>query len=422
MKLLNKSISLYLLYSTVLLLIAIPVMYFAIQSRVVEEVDESLVDQKEKIITKLKKTGEDGLLPWLQNMGNDVSLTVSIKENKQPDKFYTITSYDTISKEKSPFRILQTNISLHDKFYTIQIKSSLLDSEDLIESVVMIVALLLLMMIAGLVLINQVLTKRLWRPFYNTINQLHDFKIENNKALHFEKTSIEEFTALNNAIAILTSRNKETFQSQKEFTENASHEMQTPLAVFQGKLDLLMQTNPLTEEQSELISDLADVNQRMKRLNKTLLLLTKIENNQFAETEPVSVQQILEKLLAQYNFQAAQKGIGIRKEFTADTEITANKMLIEILLGNLLNNAIKHNIDDGIIIIRTSSRELSIINSANANPLNTDKMFQRFGKQTADASSLGLGLQIAKKIADSYHYTIRYTFQMQQHVFSIHFD
>ncbi len=421
MKLLNKSISLYIVYATVLLLIVIPVLYFAIQSRVVEEVDESLLEQKNKVINKLKKTDGANLLPWLQNKETDVTLTASVKEKNNAERFFTITNFDTISKEKSPYRILQTTILLHGKFYTVQIKSSLLDSEDLIESIVKIVALLLLLIITGLVLINHVLSKKLWEPFYSTINKLNDFKIENNGTLQFEKTGITEFTDLNNAITKLTNRNKEAYQSQKEFTENASHEMQTPLAVLQVKLDLLMQTDPLSKEQSELISDLADVNQRMNRLNKTLLLLTKIENNQFAENEKVSVKTVLDKLLEQYNFQALQKGIIIRNEVAADIEITANKILIEIMLGNLLSNAIKHNMEDGLIIIDANGRELSFINSAGTNQLNREKMFQRFYKQTADSNSLGLGLQIAKKIADNYHYIIRYTFQAQQHFFTIIF-
>ena len=419
MKLLNKSISLYILYASVLLLIAIPVLYFSIQHRVVHEMDESLQEQKDKIVSDLEKTDTVSLAPWLQNIEPGITLFPSSAQDNQRDRFYTTIIFEKISKEKSPYRVLETTVNLKGKPYILQIKSSLIDSQDLIESIVRIVGILLLLIIVGLVLINQVLSKKIWKPFYNVLDKLREFKIEDNAALHFEKSTTTEFTALNKAITLLTGRSREVYQSQKEFTENASHEMQTPLAIFQGKLDLLMQTSPLTEEQSELISDLADVNQRMGKLNKSLLLLTKIENSQFAETGPVSIKQVLEKLIGQYRFQADQKNIFIQNSFIDDILLNANRMLIEIMLGNLLSNAIKHNFINGTVVIEGNNAEVIFINTAKAEILNADKIFQRFHKQTSDSSSIGLGLQIAQKIAALYNCSISYSFKNQQHQFSL---
>ena len=422
MKLLNKSISLYILYASVLLLIAIPVLYFSIQHRVVHEMDETLQEQKDKIINDLKKTDAVSLAPWLENIEPGITLLPSVTENNKPDRFYTTFIIEKISNEKSPYRVLETTLNLKGKPYTLQIKNSFIGSQDLIESIVRIVGILLLLVIVGLVLINQVLSKKLWKPFYNLLDKLQEFKIENNAPLHFEKTTTTEFKALNQAITLLTGRSREVYQSQKEFTENASHEMQTPLAIFQGKLDLLMQTMPLTEEQSELISDLADVNQRINRLNKSLLLLTKIENNQFAEIENVSIQQLLIKLIEQYSFQLEQRNITIINEITEDIVVVANKMLIEIMLGNLLSNAIKHNFINGSIVIRGNKTEITFMNSGTATVLNEDKIFQRFQKQTTDSSSIGLGLQIAQKIATNYQYIINYSFHNEQHQFRLRFS
>lgn len=195
--------------------------------------------------------------------------------------------------------------------------------------------------------------------------------------------------------------------------------MQTPIAIFQGKLDLMMQTKPLTQEQYELISDLADVNQKMSKLNKSLLLLTKIENNQFFETENVSVKQILTKLTEQYRFQAEQRNITIHTHFTDDICITANRTLVEIMFGNLLSNSIKHNITNGSVVVNGSNTEVSFTNTGSSIPLDAEKLFQRFQKQTTDDNSIGLGLQISKKIADRYQYLITYTFQLHHHVFSV---
>lgn len=195
--------------------------------------------------------------------------------------------------------------------------------------------------------------------------------------------------------------------------------MQTPIAIFQGKLDLMMQTKPLTQEQYELISDLADVNQKMSKLNKSLLLLTKIENNQFFETENVSVKQILMKLTEQYGFQAEQRNITIHTHFSDDICITANRTLVEIMFGNLLSNSIKHNITNGSVVVNGSNTEVIFSNTGSSIALDADKLFQRFQKQTTDDNSIGLGLQISKKIADRYQYLITYTYQLHHHIFSV---
>ena len=180
-----------------------------------------------------------------------------------------------------------------------------------------------------------------------------------------------------------------------------------------------MQTTPLNREQSELIGDLADINQRMNHLNKSLLLLAKIENNQFTETESMPVRKVLENLAGQYRFQAEQKNITIITEETGEVVVEANKMLLEIMFGNFLSNAIKHNIQNGSVNISIKNNAVTFLNTGSPAPLETSKIFQRFHKQTTDKTSIGLGLQISKKIADYYNYTISYGFYNQQHQFTI---
>ena len=419
MKLLDKSIRLYLLYAALILLIAVPVLYFSIQRIIAEDADESLVAQKEKIISKLNRINDISFLESLQNLDADITLLPAKKPVARKDTLYNIEIYDDISKEVVPYRVLESDLLLKEKLSTIRLQSSLVDSRDLIKSIVKITALLLLLIITGLVLINRVLSKKLWRPFYNSIDKLNGFKIEKDGVLHLEKTNITEFADLNRAITALTKRSQETYQSQKEFTENASHEMQTPLAIFRGKVDLLMQTTPLNREQSELIGDLADINQRMNHLNKSLLLLAKIENNQFTETESMPVRKVLENLAGQYRFQAEQKNITIITEETGEVVVEANKMLLEIMFGNFLSNAIKHNIQNGSVNISIKNNAVTFLNTGSPAPLETSKIFQRFHKQTTDKTSIGLGLQISKKIADYYNYTISYGFYNQQHQFTI---
>ena len=384
-----------------------------------ENIDESLTVQKERIISKLKNNIELSLLESLKIFEPDVTITQTESFSNKIDTFYTVNLFDKIANEEIPYRVLESKVLLSNKSYVIQLKNSLLDKKDLIESIVSIVVMLLLLIILGLVVLNRLVSRKLWRPFYKAIEQLDRFKIEDNSALHFEKNNIAEFTTLNKSITALTKRNQEVYQAQKEYSENASHEMQTPLAIFQAKLDLLMQTKPLNKEQYELISDLENVNQRLSRLNKSLLLLTKIENNQFPETENISTKQLLEKLVEQYRFQADQKNITILIDFDNDIVVHSNKSLIEIMLGNLLSNAIRHNINNGLVVLEGSQKTISFTNTSNGPRLNTDSIFQRFQKHTMDSNSIGLGLQISKKIADRYHFRINYNFTNEQHIFNL---
>lgn len=420
MKLLNRTVRYYLIYAGGVLLVAIPALFFVIQSIVKEEVDEGLLAHKEQIVKRLNNRSETITYLSTEAIESDLLITDG-KTSQIGDSIYSITEYDNISKENIPYRVLTGTILVKNIPYTIKLRHSVLDSRDLIETILLVMAILLLLVIAGLILITRTISKKVWRPFYNTIDKLHHYRVDKEEIPSFEKTPVDEFTDLNNAITALVQRNRQAYHTQKEFTENASHEMQTPLAVFQNKLELLMQTNPLTEEQAELMEDLVNASQRMNRLNKSLLLLTKIENNQFADTEPVSVKEVIEKLMEQYKFQAEKKSISINTDFQGENLLTANKLLLEILVGNLLSNAIRHTYDKGQIQITVKDRQMTIENTATGNSLDAAKLFKRFQKQTTDSNSLGLGLEIAKKIADRYQLTLTYQFADNKHSFLLQF-
>ena len=259
-------------------------------------------------------------------------------------------------------------------------------------------------------------------PFYVTLNKLRNYKVEMHELLALSQTSITEFNDLNTSLQELTERTHQSYISQKEFTENASHEMQTPVAILQSKLELLMQTTPLSEEQAELMNDLADASRRMTRLNKSLVLLTKIENNQFADKENISLILYLEKFILQYQPQINEKQIVVEKEFTTEEVLYANASLIEVLISNLLGNAIRHNNVGGSIVIRLYPGELVIENTGRLTALDETKVFKRFQKESADSNSIGLGLEMVKKVCSIYQYSVTYTFINNLHRFTVCFQ
>jgi signal transduction histidine kinase len=421
MKLLNKSLKGNLIFSALVLLISVPVFYYQIKSIVAEDVDEDLVARKTEMKVKLEKVIGKIPFEFLEALEPDLDIkpTASVR---QIDTLYTISEYDAVSKETVPHRVMESTVLLEGDPYTIKLKSSLVDNDDLIGSIVMVQAILMLLIVAGLLLITRYQSKKLWRPFYATLGKLHNYRIENEKSVELDISDIDEFADLNKTINSLTDRNHKVYLSQKEFTENASHEMQTPLSILQSKVELMMQTAPLSNEQAELLTELSNAGQRMNRLNKTLLLLSKIDNDQFPDKEPVSIDAIVQKLTSQYKNAINQKNISLHTRVTDELTVAASQTLVEILIGNLLSNAIRHNVSGGSINITIEGQLFVISNTGKPLSLDSSKLFQRFQKQTTDINSQGLGLEMAKRICSLYKADISYSYSEALHSFAVRFN
>jgi len=435
MQLLRKTIRYYFIFSVILLLVAIPVFYLALKKVMVANVDADLLATKTRIMPQLLNAAANSNAGNLNLSGYEVifekerpgkkgdSLYNSAPDNSGPDNNAPDNSLprETGPRSSLPLRLLASHFYINQESYRVQIKTSLVDKFLLVKQIVLLLAVLLIGLLLGLLLINRTLTQKIWRPFYQTLKRLQEYRVDKEPILKLEHSSVSEFNDLNKAIEQLAERNYQVYSSQKEFTENASHEMQSPLAVFQSKLELLMQTSPLNEDQAALIGDLANASKRMARLNKSLILLTKIDNDQFLEKEAVSLKDILQKMIRLYEFQIRQLSIHVRFNETQDGTVEANKTLIEILVGNLLSNAIRHNVRNGSIQITLKENELIIRNTGKPAALDPQKIFRRFQKESADANSIGLGLEIVKKISDLNRYSIQYRFIDQMHTFSIRF-
>ncbi|MEO6731377.1 MAG: HAMP domain-containing sensor histidine kinase [Ferruginibacter sp.] len=418
MKLLQKTIRSYFIYSCIILVVAIPVFYFVIQSIVQEDVDEDLVATKENLRPKIAKALEAHKINQLQFLDHDITVSLSTHA-EEFDAFNTIEIYDSIAKEMVPHRVLTTHMNVNGTPCLLQVKISMVDKDELIKSIVQVQVLLLILLLTGLFVINRRLSEKIWKPFYNTLDKLRNYKVEDHEPLALGKSSINEFDDLNRSLEGLTDRTHQAYIGQKEFAENAAHEMQTPLAVFQGKLELLMQTLPLNEEQAILMGDLADASQRMVRLNKSLVLLTKIENYQFAGKENVCLNEVISDLISQFEPQVIEKKLSFDVDLKEEVCLQANRTVIEILISNILGNTIRHNYPKGRVVILLKENILTVQNTGRAGALEEQKIFTRFQKESTDSTSIGLGLEIVKKICNLYGFAISYQFVNDLHSFSV---
>ncbi|MDW7691699.1 HAMP domain-containing sensor histidine kinase [Flammeovirgaceae bacterium SG7u.132] len=384
-----------------------------------DDVDESLILLKlqfeENSLATLKKSD---IPQW-----NKYNATISINKSSalKKDSLFSTSYFSQIEQEYEPFRELNSPIIIQGTPYTFSAKTNLLESKDLILGIVLLFFLLLLLMFLGLVFITKKLSQKLWKPFYTSLGQIEDFEIDKENKPRFAATSIEEFNRLNNSVEKLIHKNMAIYESQREFVENAAHELQTPIAVFQAKIDTLAQYSELTQSQAETIESLNESVARLNRLNKNLLLLSKIDKNWFSETSHFSIKNIIELKLDFFQEQALQKDISIETKLIVDAMANGNKVLAEVLFSNLFLNAIRHNLPNGKINIVLTPHDFTISNTGLCNSLSQGKLFNRFNKPNLMGNGSGLGLAIVKKIADLNGWEISYAFSNSFHSFSVRF-
>ena len=240
------------------------------------------------------------------------------------------------------------------------------------------------------------------------------------EAIHFEETNIEEFNELNSSLNSMAAKIYNDYVNMKEFTENAAHEMQTPLAVAQSKIELLLQDNNLTNEQVESILQASDALNRLSKLNQSLLLLAKIENNQYETNKTVSLNDITNKYLQLFQEVVKDKEVKVETNFEENFLLQLHPLLAESLISNLIGNAVKYNYKGGKISIETDKNEYKISNTSNFPPIHTQQLFKRFNNSNKGTdTSNGLGLAIVKKIADTHNLEIIYNSENGTHNFSI---
>ena len=335
-----------LLYSIVLLLISIPVSWISIQAMLNEEVDESISRQSEQFLRHIKNFEYLDDLETDLKVFDQLSYNIHIKPSKAAtqDKIYqTIIQYDSLERSERPFRQLSTSVVVKGKPYLLTVEMSLVDNNDLVMAIGLVQVALSVVLIAGLLFLNRSLSKRLWKPFYKTLDQLKAYDLDKSESVAIEKSDITEFDDLNKTVSHLTERNRKVFLNQKEFIENASHELQTPIAIFQSKLDQLMQSSSLSQSEAETILELETTAQRMSRLNKNLLLLSKIDNEQFLDTEEIDLSMLIQNQLSVLKPVAQVQSMKINTSIDP-LLIKANRTLIEVLFSNIFQNAIRHNL------------------------------------------------------------------------------
>lgn len=418
MKLLYKTSIYFLVSSIIVFTIGSIIFYFLVLKEINREIDELLVFNKEKIIEHVQR---ENALPVFNNI-YDIKVNVIPTSNKKIDVLKDTLLFNELKNKYVSYRALSFSCKVGKQNYKIQLLKSFFEIEDLIKGILTFILLLILFLLLALFVLNIFISQRTFKPFYNMLQKLQNFDITKNKPLDIDNPKTFEFIQLKNELLAMTNKARMDYILQKEFIENSSHEIQTPLAIIKAKCEMLLQSKTLTESELKSVSNIIEEANRLSKLNKALLLITKIENKQFIDNEDINLSVSIDKHVDEFNDIVLSKGITLTKQYSEHPVIKMNTTLSDILFSNLLNNAIKHNNKNGIINIILNEKYLIFRNSGTPFKSNFNNVFQRFFKDKSNPNSLGLGLTIVKKITDIYNMNILYCYENNLHEIKITFN
>lgn len=405
-----------LITSFIILTITGVIYYIAIHFILTGKLDKDLVIEEKEIEAYVNNYGK---LPSPGDFLHQKVTYQKIPVGKTIERsFFYDDFYNEAEKENEPGRSLITSVYLNGQNYQVTISKSRVESEDLIQLIFMITLAVTILLLVSLLLINRFVLQRIWSPFYSTLGMMKAFNIAQKEEIIPQLTKIDEFNELNDSANLMAARVRKDYKELKSFTDNASHEMMTPLAIINSKLDTLLQTGTFSVAQGSIIEDIYTAIRRLIKLNQSLLLLAKIENKLISDVQDIDLQQLVGAKVLQFQELFEKDGLTLNQELQP-FKVKMSKYLADILLNNLFANAIRHNHYGGNIEILLQVGSLAISNTGKSEELD-NQLFERFSK-SASSEGTGLGLAISKQICTLYGFTITYQHQENRHQFFIKF-
>lgn len=398
----------------IIFLASIVCSYFLIRRALQWELDKILLRSKHKIETYVK---DNNRIPDINSLDDQIVFFKKTPHLLSDVVFSSSTQYIPEQNKYHLSRRLLFTIMIGNKPWEVTISQPLEGTRHLTILVVAVAIVTISVTLLILMLIYRRVLSRIWSPFHQSLALIKTFKVNDTVYPEFPDSYIDEFKLLNTHFRKAAENAMRDYRNLKEFSENASHELQTPLAIIRSNLDLLAQEN-MTEKQSELLQSVYSSVRKLSRLQASLLLLTKIDNRQFGPVHDIRIDLALRDKIQQIQELLHTKNLHCDFELT-ETYIPANKELLEILLNNLFSNAISHNVMNGNIHAALEKKSLTISNTGVDQPLDHERVFRRFYKSSPKNDSNGLGLSIIKQICDTTALQVQYVFRDGRHYFTV---
>lgn len=417
MKLLTKTTLYFITVSLFVFLFGGIAFYHLVKNSIRKNVDEQLQNRMHTLIAEMRDNDIHPHTAFI--IGETVHFEKVDKAYKPYINFSDTIIYNKYRKEFEPQRRFTFYIQSENELFRVFLYKSLTEANALIERLAVGLAALVIIFLFAILAINRFFFQKIWSEFFLTIKKIKNYEVSSKEDIDFPDTEIIEFQQLNAVLEKMILQIKQDYNELKEFTENLTHEIQTPLAVVKTKIELLLQNPDLQRKDSELIHKIYSQIISLSKLNKSLILITRIENRHFENKAKFNLNKQIEHHLDNFEeiFEAKNLHLSFEKHNACFVE--ADKSLIDILLINLIKNAVKHNYKDGILRIVTSENYFSIQNTGKAPDMSPGDVFQRYSYHSKSDSSLGLGLTIVKKICDLYKFKIEYQYKDSMHTICI---
>jgi signal transduction histidine kinase len=412
MKLLYKTTRDYLIASVSILFFTGITLFMILQKAVGDEMNEQLELEADEIFVNARK-------------GNFIAAPL-ISINKVSTKtpigiiFGDSMLYDRIQKEYEQYHYIRETQRIGPDHYQAVVMTSHIGWDQYYLTILYIFLLTAFLLTGSGVLINYFSNKKIWTPFFKNLKSVQGFSVSASAELKLDQSNIDEFKELNLTLEDLTRRSRKEYLLLREFTENASHEIQTPLSIVQSKLDRMSQLE-ISQQMADYIIQAQSGVDRLVKLNKSLLLLAKLDNNIFKDRQEIQVHEIVEYQIRIMEDLFQSKAI-ILTDHILPTTAFSDKYLLETLVYNLLSNALRYTPVNGEVSINLKNEMLSISNNGPQLDFPEEQIFERFIKSQQHVTSTGLGLAISREICLLNHWELAYEFKENCHAFAVKFS
>lgn len=422
MKLLNKTTLYFFIPASLLIVICGFIQFNLVNDRIIKRVDKQLIKEKKLILKQLKDIDDVDDFSLYKTLKSDIEINEDLMLKTPVDEFYSKEIYDVEDLENVPFRFLDFSSNIKGQTFIVSIRKPMEETKTFIYGLVGANTLLFALLIILVVIVNRYTSKKVWEPFYLTLRKLQRFNISDPESVKFTDTEIHEFKLLNAELDLLIKKITRDYNTYKNFIENVSHELQTPIAVAKSKLDLVIQSKNLKEEEHNQLGVMAMNLNKLTKLNQSLIMLLKIENNIYAQKERINLVKVIEDSLLNFEDIIEIKGIKTTLNLEPDNGILCNELLAETLVDNLLKNAVKHNLENGYLEVNYSNNMLTVINMGKPTNIKPEFLFERFRKDSDSSDSSGLGLSIVHQICKTHGFKVKYKISHDLHSLQVNFN
>ncbi|MCK5137216.1 MAG: HAMP domain-containing histidine kinase [Bacteroidales bacterium] len=417
MKLLTKT-TLYIATLSLFLFFIMGIVFFQfLKNMSLSELDRELTGIKE-VVDEIFPHFLGGQLYGLPGV-DSISIQPAWPGIEPGDRFGDTLMFDTKSNQFRTFRYLQFQSEHGGDLYVVKLFKSTMPADKLVERVTLMMTMMVILFLAGIFFLNKFIFANLWKDFFDALEKLKQFDTVK-EPVKLGEPDIEEFMDLKKVLERMTFRLSSDYKELREYTDHTTHELQTPLAVIRTKTELLMQSKNLGLNEMQLIQSINSSADHLSRLNNTLALITRIENRQFTGRKEINLGNLLDDHLEKLHELVVIRGIQVDRIYTEkDLTFIMDQGLADVLITNLLKNAIVHNVDGGGILIEIDTDRFVICNEGAPLSFNEHELFKRFSRDIRKTGNFGLGLSLVKKICDYYGFKISYEYQQQQHRFTV---